>query len=63
VVRKDILKEKIISFPNPILFNKAFIAFSKKMKLKKLLEKFNKTLKAMRKDGSYKTVIDSFIVK
>ena len=62
-INKNILKGKIVSSPNPVVFNKAFIAFSKKMKLKKLLEKFNKTLKAMRKDGSYKAVIDSFIVK
>jgi len=48
---------KLIKLSTPVATNKTFIAFNKLSNMGELLKKFNYELDAMRKDGSYDTII------
>ena len=43
--------------------NPAFLGFSKKRNLRPVIAEFNKVLKGMRKDGTYRKIIDDFFLR
>lgn len=61
IISKDNLTNQVEKLDKPAAINDAYLAFSKGLKKKGLLEKFNGTLEEMKKDGSYRKVVRDFI--
>ncbi len=61
IIQASALTKKVIQLPKPIPINGAYLAFHKGAKRIDLIKKFNQTLSAMKKDSSYRNIINHFI--
>jgi polar amino acid transport system substrate-binding protein len=53
------LEGKVVALPRLLVTNKVYLAFAKTANKTKLLADFNKTMAAMEKDGSFKSIVNS----
>jgi polar amino acid transport system substrate-binding protein len=61
IIRQEHLSDQVEKLEMPAAVNKAYLAFAKRLNKKDLLEKFNRTLEEMKKDGSYRRIVEHFI--
>lgn len=61
IIRKDNLGNQVEKLDKPAADSEAYLAISKRLREKKLLERFNKILDGMKKDGSYRNIVGDFI--
>jgi len=61
LIRKNKLQNKIRELEIPVQKVPSYIAFSKKRNLGELRDQFDKTIKEMRADGTYKEIIDEYM--
>ncbi len=63
IIRRKNLRDKVEKLEQPAAINKAYIVFSKSMKKKELLFRFNRALSEMKEDGSYEKIVKDFITE
>ena len=61
IIRQENLSDKVQKLDKPAAVNDVYLAFAKRLGEKNLLERFNRTLEAMKKDGSYRRLFRDFI--
>lgn len=61
IIRKEKLSEKIKVLKNPIKVSDTFVVFAKDKKQLDLIKRFNKALEAIKDDGTFQKIYNSFI--
>lgn len=61
VLRRHGLADVVVPLPTPLAMNEAFLVFAKSMDRKELLNRFDRTLEAMRADGVYESILREFL--
>ena len=55
------INDQIITLPHAFSMNNAYLIIPKKLKMKKFLNEFNSALEKIKKDGTYKNILQTFI--
>jgi polar amino acid transport system substrate-binding protein len=61
ILHRENWSDRVESLSRPAAVNYAYLAFAKRLKKRDLLERFNKALAEMKKDGSYEKLIGNFM--
>ena len=59
-LKKQNSLDKVVQLKPLLIDNKSYLGFSKKRNHKKIIEKFNQTLKEIKNDGTYDKIIHSY---
>jgi ABC-type amino acid transport substrate-binding protein len=61
IITKKSLSDKVEVLVTPLVTNSTYIAFSKKSDKRALIQRINRTIKAIRRSGSYDKVLHDII--
>jgi polar amino acid transport system substrate-binding protein len=61
IINKDNWTNQVEKLDKPAAVNDAYLAFAKSLRKKDLLERFNRALAEMKKDGSFRKLVRDFI--
>ena len=63
VLAREGYRDRIVALEMPVAVNETYLVFAKRSQRKRFLDRFNATLKAMRDDGTYDRVIQTYLAQ